>query len=186
MSGCLFVISGPSGVGKSTIIHRASVAFPSLQFSVSATTRPIRPYEVDGRDYIFVQKKDFEEMIEKGELLEYCTYVGNYYGTPIMPIRSVLRDGGDMLLDVEPIGAFRVKRTFPCAVLIYILPPSMEELARRLRCRGDTVEEFMSIRLERAQWEMRQSRFYDYVVENDSVDHAVNEVITIFNKFLTT
>ena len=182
MNGHLVVISGPSGVGKSTVIQKVRDAFPSLRFSVSATTRPIRPNEVDGRDYFFVSRDAFEKMIADGALLEHSTYVGNYYGTPIEPIREALDSGGDMLLDIEPVGARNVKTVFPESILIYIAPPSMDELARRLRARGDTPEDLICERLQRAKWELEQTRFYDYVVVNDTVDNAAKQIIAILEE----
>lgn len=181
MSGCLVVISGPSGVGKSSVIQKVRAAYPSLQFSVSATTREIRPNEVDGKDYYFVSHDEFEAMIAQGALLEYSTYVDNYYGTPIQPIRDALENGGDMLLDIEPNGARNVKKIFPDAVLIYLAPPSMEELERRLRARGDTPEKVIRERLKRARWEAEQMQYYDYVVVNDKLDIAADQVIQILS-----
>lgn len=182
MKGHLIVISGPSGVGKSTVIQKVRAVFPSLQFSVSATTRPIRPNEVDGRDYYFVSRAAFEQMLADNDLLEHSVYVGNYYGTPVKPIRDTLDHGGNILLDIEPIGAKNVKEAFPDAVLIYIAPPSMDELARRLRARGDTSEKLVCERLARAKWESEQTKFYDYVVVNDTVENASNQVISILKE----
>ena len=184
MSGHLVVFSGPSGVGKSSVIMKVREAYPSLLFSVSATTRAIRPNEMNGREYFFVSREEFEKMIAENALLEYSTYVDNYYGTPVKPIQNALDGGSDMLLDIEPIGALNVKKVFPQAILIYIAPPSMEELACRLRARGDTSEELICERLQRAQWEMEQTQFYDYVVVNDTLDDTVEQVLEILRKKL--
>lgn len=178
-TGHLVVISGPSGVGKSTIIHKVREAIPSLRFSVSATTRPIRPNETDGADYYFVTKEAFEAMLANDELLEHNFYVGNYYGTPVRPIRDGLAEGENILLDIDPNGAKNVRKRFPDATLIYISPPSMEELARRLRTRGDTAEELILKRLERARWEESQIGFYDKQVINDDADAAAGQIIEL-------
>ena len=167
-AGKLFVISGASGVGKSTVLAKVMEARQDLCFSVSATTRAPRPKEIEAVDYYFVSKKQFEDMIAQDAFVEYSAHMDNYYGTP-----------KQQLLDIEPNGAFSVRRQRPDAVLIFIAPPSMEELERRLRSRGDTAEEQIRIRLERAQWEIQQSKMYDYVVINDNVDNCANEILKI-------
>lgn len=179
MSGKLFVISGPSGVGKSTIVKRVMEQCPNLRFSVSATTRPIRPGEVDGVNYFFVNRPAFERMIEQQELLEYAEYVGNYYGTPEAPLDEALQAGCDILLDIEPQGALNVKRRRPDAILIFMMPPSLAELERRLINRGDTAPELIRGRLERARWEYVQAQQYHYLVVNECVDTAVSEIMAI-------
>jgi len=135
MSGKLIVVSGPSGVGKSTVIHRVMEQSPNLYFSVSATTRPQRPGEVDGKNYFFVDRDQFETMIQEEKLLEFAEYVGNYYGTPEAPIDEALAEGKDILLDIEVQGALNVKRRRPDAVLIFMLAPSFRILEERLRGR---------------------------------------------------
>ena len=174
-SGHVYVISGASGVGKSTVLKQVMAARDDLRFSVSATTRAPREGEVDGVHYFFVTHERFREMIEKGELLEYDEHFGNFYGTPI----SQVQGGGNVVLDIEPNGAFNARRANPDAKLIFIAPPSMEELERRLRGRGDTPEDQMDERISRAQWEIEQSKGYDHVVVNDDLDRCVREILDI-------
>ncbi len=176
----LFVFSGASGVGKSTILSTVMSQREDLRFSVSATTRQPRPGEVDGVSYFFVTRERFEEMIHQGAFLEFDEHMGNYYGTPKSQLEG--DDGnGAVILDIEPNGAFNVKKSCPEAILIFIAPPSAEELEHRLRSRGDTSEEQISLRLERAEWEIRQSEKYDYVVVNNQVDSCVNEILKIIS-----
>ena len=176
--GKLFVISGASGVGKGTVLKEVMKRRQDLRFSVSATTRPPRPSEGDGREYYFVTRERFEEMIRSGEFLEYDEHDGNYYGT----LRGQIEEKkalGPVLLDIEPMGAAQVRKSAPDAVLIFIMPPSMEELERRLRGRGDTPEDQIEIRLERAKWEMEQRDWYDHVVVNDELERCVDEMLAI-------
>lgn len=177
-NGKLFVVSGASGVGKSTILSKVMEKRKDVIFSVSATTRAPRPGEVEAVSYYFVSKQTFEDMIRKDEFLEYDAHLDNYYGTPKGQLEEKL-ERGHVILDIEPNGAFMVRKARPDAVLIFIAPPSLEELERRLRSRGDTGEEQIGLRLERAQWEMEQSRQYDYVVTNDQVDACAEKIINI-------
>ena len=179
MSGKLIVISGPSGVGKSTVIKQVMEQYPNLKFSISATTRPQRPTEVHGVNYYFTDRESFEHMIQEEKLLEYTEYVGNYYGTPEEPVDQCLAEGFDILLDVEPVGALNVKRRRPDAVLIFMLAPSFSVLEKRLTGRGDTAPELVRNRLERARWEYTQAEKYDYLVVNDDVNKAVGEICSI-------
>lgn len=176
--GKLFVISGTSGVGKSTVLARLMQQRPDLIFSVSATTRDPRPGEEDGISYYFITKENFEDMIQKGEFLEYSAHMDNYYGTPKQQLEEKLTRG-NVILDIDPNGAFAVRKARPDAVLIFILPPSMEELENRLRGRGDTTEEQITKRLDRAQWEIEQSVQYDHRVINDQVEACVEEIYHI-------
>ena len=176
--GKLFVISGASGVGKGTVLGKMMAARSDLKFSVSATTRPPRPGEVDGKDYYFITKERFEEMIEKGDFLEYDNHAKNYYGTPRSQAEEKRQDG-HVLFDVEPNGAKGIRESCPEVTLIFIMPPSMEELERRLRGRGDTPEDQIKVRLERAVWEMEQRFWYDYVVVNDDADACAEEILHI-------
>lgn len=176
--GKLVVISGASGVGKGTVLGIMMNKRHDLKFSVSATTRDPRPNEVDGMHYYFVTKERFEEMIAAGEMLEYSAHNANYYGTP----RAQAEDKmllGSVLLDIEPNGAKQVKAAAPDAVLVFIMPPSMEELEKRLRGRGDTSEEQIKLRMERALWEMDQRHWYDHVVVNDSAERCAEEILKI-------
>ncbi len=178
MPNKLFVISGASGVGKSTVLSKVMGARPDLRFSVSATTRNIRPGEVDGESYYFITKDKFLDMIEKHEFLEYDAHMDNYYGTPKGQLEEKLQKGS-VILDIEPNGAFNVRKEKDDAVLIFIAPPSLEELERRLRGRGDTSEEQIAIRQARVAWEMEQSKQYDYVVVNDAVERCAARILEI-------
>lgn len=176
--GKLFVISGASGVGKSTILKRVMASRQDLKFSVSATTRLPRPGEVEGESYYFVSKDTFLDMIEKDAFLEYDAHMDNYYGTPKQQLEDKLVDG-HVILDIEPNGAFSVRKAWPEACLIFIAPPSREELERRLRGRGDTSEEQIAVRIQRAQWEMDMAQKYDYVVVNDQVEACADAILKI-------
>ena len=176
--GKLFVISGASGVGKSTVLAQVMASRQDLRFSVSATTRAPRPGEVDGESYYFVTKDKFLEMIEQNAFLEYDAHMENYYGTPKAQLAEKLQTGS-VILDIEPNGAFNVRKENADAVLIFIAPPSLEELENRLRSRGDTSEEQIQVRQARTAWEMEQSKHYDYVVINDRVDACAKEILEI-------
>ncbi len=175
--GKLYVISGTSGVGKGTVLKRMMELRPGMSFSVSATTRPPRPEEVDGVHYYFVTRERFQEMIREDAFLEYDDHNKNYYGTPRFQIDEKQKLG-PVLLDIEPNGAKNVRAARPDAKLIFIMPPSMEELERRLRGRGDTSEEQIQIRLKRAVWEMEQRFWYDHVVVNDEIDRCAEEILS--------
>ena len=179
--GKLFVISGASGVGKSTVLSKVMAIRQDLKFSVSATTRAPRPGEVDGVSYYFVTKEKFEEMIRQDAFLEYDAHMANYYGTPEAQVDEKLQTGS-VILDIDPNGAFQVQAKRPDCVLIFITPPSMEALEQRLRGRGDTSDEQMAMRLERARWEMEQGKKYDYIVTNDQVEICVDEILHIIAK----
>lgn len=176
--GKLIVISGCSGVGKNTVLGIMMDKRKDLSFSVSATTREPRPNEVDGVHYYFITKERFEEMIGNGEFLEYDAHNNFYYGTPRGQAEEK-RENGHVLLDIEPKGASQVHQAEPEATLIFIMPPSMEELERRLRGRGDTSESQIALRLERASWEMEQRHWYDYVVVNDDAQRCADEILRI-------
>lgn len=176
--GKLFVISGASGVGKSTVLARVMEQRKDLRFSVSATTRAPRPGEVDGESYFFVSKERFQEMISQNAFLEYDAHMENYYGTPESEVENKLLTGS-VILDIEPNGAFNVRKRRPDATLIFIMPPSREELEHRLCGRGDTDEEQIRIRMERANWEMDQSVHYDYIVINEQVDACADQILKI-------
>ena len=176
--GRLFVVSGASGVGKSTVLAKVMAERQDLSCSVSATTRSPRPGEEDGVHYYFVSKEQFEDMIARDAFLEYDAHMANYYGTPREQVEQKL-ENGSVILDIEPNGAFIVREKKEDAVLIFITPPSMESLEQRLRGRGDTSEDQMAMRLERARWEMEQGMRYDYVVVNDQVETCANEILNI-------
>ena len=174
----MFVISGASGVGKGTVLKTVMEKRSDLLFSVSATTRDPRENEVDGVHYYFVTKERFEEMIAAGDFLEYDNHNANYYGTPIAQLEEKMQSG-HVMLDIEPVGAKNVRQKRSDAVLIFIMPPSMEELERRLRGRGDTPEDQIAIRLERAKWEIEQRHWYDHVVVNDVPETCAEAILEI-------
>ena len=178
--GKLIVISGASGVGKGTVLGLMMEKRKDLSFSVSATTRPARPGEVDGKHYFFISKECFEEMIKNDEFLEYDAHAANYYGTLRGQAEAKMKTG-HVLLDIEPKGARQVREAAPDATLIFIMPPSMEELERRLRGRGDTSEEQIAMRMERAVWEMEQRGWYDHVVVNDDANRCAEEILSIIS-----
>ena len=176
--GKLFVISGASGVGKSTVLKRVMEQREDLTFSVSATTRLPRPGEVDGVSYYFITREEFEDRIGRGEFLEYDEHHAVLYGTLNSQILEK-QEHSHVILDIEPNGAFNVRKARPDAILIFIMPPSREELERRLRSRGDTSEEQILIRMGRADWEMEQGAKYDYVVINDQVESCADQILKI-------
>ena len=176
--GKLFVISGASGVGKSTVLSKVMAGRTDLAFSVSATTRAPRPGEIEGESYYFVTKDRFQEMIDHNEFLEYDAHMENFYGTPEKQVDQKLLCGS-VILDIEPNGALNVRARRPDATLIFIMPPTREELERRLRDRGDTSEEQIQIRMKRANWEMDQSVWYDHIVVNDQVDACAEKILKI-------
>lgn len=176
--GKLIVISGASGVGKGTVLGIMMQKRHDLSFSVSATTRPPRPGEKEGVHYYFVTKERFEDMIARGEFLEYDAHAANYYGTPRAQAEEKM-SRGPVLLDIEPNGARQVREAAPDAMLVFIMPPSMEELEKRLRSRGDTPEEQIQLRMTRAVWEMQQRHWYDHVVVNDIPGRCADEILKL-------
>lgn len=176
--GKLFIISGASGVGKSTVLKKVMDGRKDLQFSVSATTRSPRPGEQEGVSYYFVTREQFEKMIREEAFLEYDEHNKNWYGTPARQVEEKLKKG-HVILDIEPVGAFNVQKKRSDAILIFIEAPSWEELERRLRGRGDTPEDQIQMRLERARWELDQKSKYDYVVVNDRAQSCADRILHI-------
>jgi guanylate kinase len=174
--GKLFVIAAPSGAGKTTLRDYLLTKHPELYFSVSVTTRRPRPNEIIHKDYHFMTPEEYARHRENGDFLEHAEVFGNYYGTLREPIEEKMAQGKDVLLDVDTKGAKQVKEQIPDAMLIFIMPPSPEELERRLRSRGTDDEEVISRRLKEAQYEMDQRDFFDYCVVNDDLETAQKEL----------
>ena len=177
--GRMFVISGPSGAGKSTVVFKAIEGRDDVCFSTSVTTRKPRPNEVDGREYFFVDLDQFKEMVENDELLEHATYVANSYGTPRKFVEDKLNSGLDVLLDIEVQGARQINEKKPDAVKIFIIPPSFEELKKRLIGRGTETAEEITARLEKGRAEIEMALDYDYIVVNDEVETAARRLAEI-------
>ena len=177
--GVLLVISAPSGAGKGTIIKRLMDDDRSLKLSVSATTRAPRPGEIDGEDYFFLSREEFDDLVKNGEMLEHAEYVGNYYGTPRQPVEDWMDQGHDVVLEIEVKGGAQVKQLMPECVSIFILPPSMKVLEKRLRGRGTEDEETIQKRLAKAREEIPHAKDYDYIVYNDALEDAVSDLRAI-------
>ena len=177
--GLLIVISGPSGTGKGTVCKELLKQHPEISYSVSATTRQPRTGEVHGINYWFTEKAEFERMIQDEDLLEWAEVYGNYYGTPVKKVREMLDAGQDVLLEIDTQGAMKVKERFPDGLYIFIIPPSLVELERRIRGRGTETEESICRRLHAASEEIRIGLNYDYVVENDVVEVAAKKIAAI-------
>lgn len=177
--GKLIVVSGPSGAGKSTVVFKMMEGRDDCCFSTSVTTRKPRPGEVDGREYFFIDRDRFQKMIDHNELLEHAVYVDNCYGTPRQFVEERLSSGMNVILDIEVQGARQVAEKVPDSVKIFIVPPSLEELERRLRNRGTETEASIAGRLERARQEYREAGIYDYLIVNDKVDVAARELAAI-------
>ena len=177
--GKLIVISGPSGAGKSTVVFKAIEGRSNVCFSTSVTTRKPRPNEVDGKEYFFVDLDRFKEMVENDELLEHAEYVANSYGTPRAYVEQKLNEGLDVILDIEVQGARQVNEKMPDAVKIFIIPPSMAELRKRLENRGTDTACAIEARLMRARQEYAEADFYDYIIVNDNAEKAAEELSAI-------
>lgn len=174
--GSLFIISGPSGSGKDTVLKEVFKLLPDVAFSISTITRPMRVGEIEGEKYNFVTKEKFLSMLENDELLEFNEYVGNFYGTPRKPVEQALLKGQDMLLEVDVNGAFKVKEKMKDAVSIFIMPPSFAELKRRLSSRGTDDEAVINKRMNEALREIENAVNYDYIVVNDDILAAAQDV----------
>ena len=179
--GTLFIISAPSGTGKGTIVSELLKSDPNIYFSVSATTRAPREGEKDGVNYFFITREEFLGLIEAGGMLEHTEFCGNLYGTPKKAVYDKLDSGRDVLLEIETVGAMNVKAACPEAVSIFILPPSLYELRRRLEKRGTDPEEVIARRISEARAEIEKSRLYDFVVMNDDLETAINDVKSVMS-----
>ena len=177
--GFLIVVSGPSGAGKGTVCAAFLKEHGDVAYSVSATTREPRAGEQEGVNYYFLSRGEFEAMIENGELLEWAEVYGNYYGTPLKKIKEKLSKGQDILLEIDTQGALNVQKIFPDGVYVFILPPSIEELAKRLRGRGTDSENVVERRLAAAAGEIAVAREYAYTIVNDTVEHSVKTLSAI-------
>lgn len=177
--GTLVLFSGPSGVGKDTVLEVVLNKNKDLQKSISLTTREIRENEIDGKDYYFITQDAFDDMIKNNEVLEFAQYGKNFYGTPKAPIDKWLDEGKTIILKIEVQGAKKIKELYPDAVGIFIMPPSMDELEKRLRFRGTESEEDIKRRLDIAKSEIEKSVDYDYLVVNDEIDLASDNVLDI-------
>lgn len=178
--GLFIVVSAPSGTGKTSILREVLKICPNVLFSVSYTTRPPRPGEEDGRDYYFVTEEAFRERIVKGEFAEWEEYSGYLYGTLAKTMMAFLEKGFDLMLDVEPRGAVTLKKNYPGGVFVFILPPSMDELKRRLYERGYDNEQMINERLDRVLDEICEVNWYDYVIFNDKIESAIDQLRSIY------
>jgi guanylate kinase len=180
--GKLLVISGPSGVGKSTVIQGIRARHSKMYFSVSATTRKMREGDAEGVTYLFKTPEAFQEMIQADAFLEYAKYSGNCYGTPRQPVEEHLAQGIDVIMDIDVQGAMQIQKNCPDAVLIFLVAPSFALIEQRLRGRGDTSEVDIEKRLKQARWEYAQAERYDYIVMNDAPERAVADIDCILTE----
>ncbi len=179
--GKLFVFSAPSGAGKTTIVRRTLKNFPELVFSISATTRNRREKEIDGKDYFFIAEEDFKSKVEKNEFVEWEQFYGYHYGTLKSFVDDTLASGNDLVLEVDVKGALNIKKCYPEAIMIFIKPPSLEVLKKRLVDRQTETEEDLKKRFARMEMELQHENYFDYVVVNDELERAVEEVKNIIN-----
>lgn len=177
--GTVYIISGPSGSGKDTLLSELFKKCPELAFSISSITRGMREGEKQGEKYNFISKEHFEEMIKNDELLEYNVYVGNYYGTPKTPVINAVESGKDIFIEVDVNGAANIRKNLPEAVSIFIMPPSFKELERRLCGRGTESSEIIAQRMQSALGEIKRATEYDYIVVNGDIATAVDDIITV-------
>ena len=177
--GTLFVVSAPSGAGKTTLCREMRLRLHDLAYSVSVTTRPPRPGEIDGTDFRFVTRSQFEDMVKQGQMAEWATVHTNLYGTPAAPMEAALRDGRDVLLDIDTQGAAQLRARYPDAVLVFVVAPSMGELEQRLRERRSDSEREITRRLQRAREEVMLWKRYDYLIVNRDVKEAMEQLESI-------
>jgi guanylate kinase len=178
--GLVIVLSAPSGAGKSSICRMLLAACPEIEFSVSYTSRTPRPNEVNGKDYHFISREDFQRRIDRGEFVEWVENYGNFYGTSAKSINEVLNGGKDLLLDVEPRGAKEIKKTFKHAIFVFMLPPSLDELLNRLKKRGHESQEAIRTRFAQAEDELKEVLWYDYAIFNEDLEMAARQLVAIY------
>jgi guanylate kinase len=178
--GIFIIVSAPSGAGKSSVCQGLMKAFPEIQFSVSYTSRSPRPNEVNGKDYYFISREDFEERIQQGEFIEWVENYGNLYGTSRKLIEERAGKGGDWLLDIEPRGAKKIKQMLGGGIYVFVLPPSRSELLKRLERRGHETRDAIQKRFEQAESELKEISWYDYVIFNDDLRKAIHQLISIY------
>lgn len=179
--GGVFVVAGPSGSGKDTLFKELFKRKPEIKFSISSITRPMRVGEVEGEKYNFITREKFLNMLENDELLEYNEYIGNYYGTPKAPVIAAIEKGEDILIEVDVNGAKSICEKLPEAVTVFIMPPSYKELKRRLSGRGTETQELIDKRMREALNEIARATEFDYIVVNDNIDIAVDDIIEVIS-----
>jgi guanylate kinase len=178
--GLFIVVSAPSGAGKSSICQKLLQACPEIKFSVSYTSRPPRPSEVDGKDYHFISREEFQVRIDQGEFIEWVENYGNLYGSSRKTMEAFLHDGQDLLLDIEPRGARKIKQKFKGGIYVFVLPPSRDELLKRLEGRGYETDKVIQDRFDQAESELKEISWYDYIIINKDLETAVNQLISIY------
>jgi guanylate kinase len=178
--GLFIVVSAPSGTGKSSICQKLLQAYPEIKFSVSYTSRPPRPNEVNGKDYYFISREEFQARIDQGEFIEWVENYGNLYGSSRKTMEAFLHEGKDLLLDIEPRGAKKIKQKFKEGVYVFVFPPSRLELLKRLEGRGCETDEIIQKRFKQAESELKEVSWYDYVIFNKDLETAVNKLIAIY------
>jgi len=178
--GLFIVVSAPSGAGKSSICQRFMEAYPEIKFSISYTSRPPRPNEVNGKDYYFISREEFQARIDQGEFVEWVENYGHFYGSSKKTMEEFLHDGKDLLLDIESRGAKNIKQKFKGGVYVFVLPPSRLELLKRLEGRGCETGEVIQNRFDNAESELKEISWYDYIIFNKDLETAVNQLISIY------
>jgi len=182
-TGNLFIVSGPSGAGKGTLVRELTHRVPDVWVSVSVTTRAPREGEVDGRHYHFISDAEFDRLVETGGLLEWAKVHGSRYGTPRAGVEGKIAEGMQVILEIDPQGAFQIRDLMPTSILLFVMPPSIDELKRRLKGRGSETDEQVAVRMRTAERELELVGTYDHVVINDDVTRATDELVGIINEY---